>query len=326
MNFTKVEGGGYRIGIPVPFPMQYVYCYLLPKEDAFVLIDTGYNYRKAREAWEEVFRELSLSPGRIEAIFVTHFHPDHSGLADWMQNKTGAPVYMHTLDLQMMEQVWGEGSIQSQRIRVMAERHGVPETLSKEIALHMDKMAETMRPLPSIQKLDHEPVFMGRQWKVLLTPGHSDGMFCLYEESTGTIFLSDLILDPITPNISVWPGTSQRPLHEYFESLEKIRELPINIAYTAHGNPIYHVKERIDELIKHHEKRLSAMETLADHSTVYQIASAIFSHRKLNPHQWRFAIAETIAHMHYLEEEGRVKHITDKHGAITYQQNHQPAT
>ncbi|WP_079525771.1 MBL fold metallo-hydrolase [Halobacillus hunanensis] len=316
MNLTKIEGIGYRIGIPVPFPMKYVYCYLLPSEDSYVLIDTGYNYRKAREAWEEVFAQLSIPPASIRAIYVTHFHPDHSGLAHWMQVKTGAQVYMHASDKEMMERVWGKESVQTTRIEEMMEGHGVPAALSSEIASHMDNMSQHMRPLPEIHELDHEPVFMDSSWQVLHTPGHSDGMICFYNEQEQKMFSSDLILNPITPNISVWPGASQQPLHDYHLSLQKIKSLPVETAYTAHGDLIHHVKERIDELIAHHDQRLEQMQALADGRTAYQIASTVFAHRDLTPHQWRFAMAETIAHLHYLAEEKRIRTWKDREGTV----------
>ncbi|MFD2924573.1 MBL fold metallo-hydrolase [Halobacillus naozhouensis] len=326
MNLNKIEGNGYRIGIPVPFPMKYVYCYLLPSDDSYVLIDTGYNYGKAREAWEEVFDQLTVDPLSIRAIYVTHFHPDHSGLAHWMQQKTGAAIYMHASDREMMDRVWGKGTVQTARIEEMMKKHGVPAALSSEIADHMDKMSQQMRPLPDIQELDHDPVFMDSSWQVLHTPGHSDGMFCLYNEQEQKVFSSDLILYPITPNISVWPGASQRPLHDYHLSLQKIKRLPVKTAYTAHGEPIHNVKERIDELIEHHDQRLKQMEELAGGLTAYQIASTVFAHRDLTPHQWRFAMAETIAHLHYLEEEKRTRTWKDHEGTIYNEHIHKTVT
>ena len=36
--------------------------------------------------------------GRSKRILLTHFHPDHSGSAAYLQRVTGAPVYVHEAD------------------------------------------------------------------------------------------------------------------------------------------------------------------------------------------------------------------------------------
>ncbi|PLR81229.1 MBL fold metallo-hydrolase [Bacillus sp. V33-4] len=308
MNIEKVDFGGYRIGIPVPFPMKYVYCYLYPHKDHYILIDAGFNYKEARSAWQEVLKELGISPREIQTIYLTHFHPDHSGLAGWMQQYTGAEVYMHEIDLQMMERVWGEGSLQTQRIEEMNLNHGVPPQLSTDISSHMELLGNHVLPLPEVKPIKGAMVeFGGETWEIIHTPGHSNGHICFYLEEEKLLISGDHILDKITPNISLWPGASQTPLHDYVASLYKVKALQVKRALSAHGIIINKVNERIDELIQHHEHRLTEMEKLAQGRTAYQVANDIFAHKHLSPHQWRFAIAETMAHLEYLARENRVK-------------------
>jgi len=306
MNIEKIEFGGYRIGIPVPFPMKYVYCYLFKQNDGYCLIDVGLNYSAAREAWQEVFDHLGIKFDDVHTIYLTHFHPDHSGLSGWMQEQTGADLFMNEVDAAMIERVWGEGSVQVARMKEMVLQHGVPENLANGIADHMDKLHKNVLPLPLVKPIGATIEFGDQQWSVIHTPGHSEGHVCFFHEKEGILIGGDHILERITPNISVWPGASQHPLHEYIDSLRKVRKYPIKKIYSAHHSPVLNVTERIDELIQHHEERLDYIESLADHKTTYEIAKVLFSHRELNPHQWRFAIAETIAHLNYLEREGRV--------------------
>ncbi|MFS0820200.1 MBL fold metallo-hydrolase [Bacillus sp. 1P02SD] len=305
MNIEKIEFGGYRIGIPVPFPMKYVYCYLFKQNDGYVMIDVGLNYRAAREAWQEVFDRLGITPRDIHTIYLTHFHPDHSGLSGWMQEQSGAELYMNEIDARMIDRVWGEGSKQVARMKEMVLQHGVPEDLADGIADHMEKLGQNVLPLPVAKPISDTIEFGDKQWIVIHTPGHSEGHVCFFQEEEGILIGGDHILEKITPNISVWPGASQHPLHEYIDSLRKIGQYPIKKIYSAHHSPVLNVKERINELIQHHDERLAYIESLADYKTTYEIAKELFSHRELNPHQWRFAIAETIAHLNYLEREGR---------------------
>jgi glyoxylase-like metal-dependent hydrolase (beta-lactamase superfamily II) len=307
MTIEQIESGGYRIGIPVPFPMKYVYCYLFKQKENFVLIDVGFNYPAAKEAWEEVFVHLGIEPTKIKTIYLTHFHPDHSGLCGWMQQRTDAHVYMHEIDMNMMEQVWGENSVQTVQMKQMILDYGVPEQLSGDIITHMKKITNHVLPLPAVSSIGSQVEFNDQIWKVIHTPGHSAGHICFYQEEDQVLLAGDHVLDKITPNISVWPGSSQNPLHEYVESLLKIKSFPAKKVYSAHGHVIENLDERVDELIRHHEERLLKMEALADQKTAYQIAEQLFAHKELSPHQWRFAIAETIAHLHYLEKENRIR-------------------
>lgn len=308
MNIAQIEDIGYRIGIPVPFPMKYVYCYLLKQDDGYVLIDVGLNYSKARETWEQVFEYLAINPKEIRTIYLTHFHPDHSGLAGWMQGLTGARVYMHEIDAKMLERVWGKDSMQSTRMKEMVLNHGVPEKLSEEIMIHMDKLNNSVLPLPIVEIIGDKVEFSGLVWQVIHTPGHSEGHICFLQEEEQILIAGDTVLEKITPNISVWPGSSQKPLHEYIESLQMLKELPVKVAYSAHHTPITQFKQRIDEIILHHDERLDKIEKLAENKTAFEIAEVLFAHKSLNPHQWRFAIAETIAHLNYLEQEMRIEH------------------
>ncbi|WP_227935168.1 MBL fold metallo-hydrolase [Alkalihalobacillus deserti] len=306
MNIEEIESGGYRIGIPIPFPMKYVYCYLFPKNEDYVLIDVGFNYQAGREAWEEVFTYLNINPSQINTIYLTHFHPDHSGLCGWMQQKTGAKVYMHEIDMNMMERVWGENSIQTKSMKEMILDYGVPAQLSEVIIEHMEKITKHVLPLPKIEPISREVEFGEKIWDVIHTPGHSTGHICFYQKEEQILIAGDHVLDKITPNISVWPGSSQEPLHEYIDSLLKIKQFPIKVVYSAHGKLIEDLNTRIDELILHHEERLSKIENHANTKTAFEIAEVLFAHKELSPHQWRFAIAETLAHLFFLEQENRV--------------------
>ncbi|MFL6554673.1 MAG: MBL fold metallo-hydrolase, partial [Bacillus sp. (in: firmicutes)] len=249
VTIEPIDFNGYRIGIPIPFPMKYVYCYLFKQDNDYVLIDVGYNNKRGRDAWEEAFQELNIHPNQINTIYLTHFHPDHAGLAGWMQQLTGAPIYMHEIDAQMMQHVWGDESRQAENIKEMVARHGTPLVLADEIERQMELMIDHIRPLPAISVIAEQVEFAEKHWKVIHTPGHSTGHICFFQEEEKVLISGDHILDKITPNISVWPGSSQTPLHDYIKSLYKVRDLHVKKAFTGHGNPIDHVNMRIDQLL-----------------------------------------------------------------------------
>ncbi len=89
--------------------------------------------------------------------------------------------------------------------------------------------------------------------------------------------------------------------------------------------PIFSAGQRIDELIQHHKTRATeAAAVVADRlKTAYQIASDMTWGIKFDAwenfpvlQKW-FATGETIAHLRYLEDEGRIVRKT-KNGRIVY--------
>jgi glyoxylase-like metal-dependent hydrolase (beta-lactamase superfamily II) len=79
--------------MPLPFALNHINLWLLEDDDGWVIVDTGF----ALDAVKDV---LAAGPGAagddaavaesISRIIVTHFHPDHLGLAAWLQELTGA--------------------------------------------------------------------------------------------------------------------------------------------------------------------------------------------------------------------------------------------
>ena len=67
---------------------------------------------------------------------------------------------------------------------------------------------------------------------------------------------------------------------------------------------------------QHHEERLERMRNLAKTGkTAYETATEVFRDKALTAHQWRFAMAETIAHLDYLAAEGKLA--KEQRGGIT---------
>jgi glyoxylase-like metal-dependent hydrolase (beta-lactamase superfamily II) len=302
MDIEHISKEIYRIPIPIPFPMKYVYCYMFRENTGWSIVDTGLNYPPAIEAWREVFNRLKVNPKSIHSIYLTHFHPDHFGLAGWMQDITGAKVFISEKDFHMAKRVWSEHSEQASRVGEMCRINGVPEKLMDEIVENMQKIQKHVWPLPDLTILKEEEITLGKEkWQVLSAPGHSDGLICFYQPEKKWLIAADHILDKITPNISLWPGANPNPLGNYLHSINKMQFMDVCLTLPAHGKLIDDLSGRIQQLNNHHQKRLDDIYVLAkDGKNAYQIALTIFQHKNLTAHQWRFAIAETMAHLEFL--------------------------
>jgi glyoxylase-like metal-dependent hydrolase (beta-lactamase superfamily II) len=112
----------------------------------------------------------------------------------------------------------------------------------------------------------------------------------------------------ITPNIGVWPEGDPDPLGRFLASLHDLKRLDVRLALPGHKSLITDWAGRVDELLAHHETRLAhTLAAVEGGATVYETARRIFDSGAFSPHEWRFALAETLAHLDYLERRGKVR-------------------
>ncbi len=149
------------------------------------------------------------------------------------------------------------------------------------------------------------------------TPGHSSGHMCLYEPARKVLIAGDHILNDITPNIT-WAPDFENPLDQYFKSLNKVDALDVNLVLPGHRTINKDHHNRIKEIKKHHQRRLDeVILALKDgEQTAFHIASKLSwdikysSWESFPPGAKSFAVGEALAHIKYLECDGRIECLT----------------
>src|SRR5699024_7146153 len=135
----------------------------------------------------------------------------------------------------------------------------VPAALARQVFDTLRAFVEGVMPRLRVDHLfsEGECVHFGKYtYEIIFTPGHSDGLICLYNKDQGVLFSTDHILPKITPNISYWFHGDPNPLQTYLQSLEKVKRLDAHYVIPSHGKPFYGANERIEEIVDHHEERL----------------------------------------------------------------------
>jgi glyoxylase-like metal-dependent hydrolase (beta-lactamase superfamily II) len=302
----------YQLKLPVPFPLKFVASYLVsddPNGSGWTVIDPGFDYPPAREAWESGAAELGLEfEHDISRIIVTHLHPDHIGLARWLEEQSGAPVFMLGEEIESARRVWAPESGTEDFVGFLV-RNGMDPHTAEATASGTKlgvRLPERLIPLQSGDAME----LGGSEARVIHTPGHTDFHFVLHDERRRILFGGDHVLLEITPNIGVYNHTVLQPLQRYFASLKELRGLSVETVLPGHG-PLFHdLSGRIDEILQHHEERLAVMHSAFDGkaATPFEITRRVFS-EDLSDHQLRFALAETLAHLEYLAEEGRAERL-----------------
>ena len=156
----------------------------------------------------------------------------------------------------------------------------------------------------------------GHDLRCVLTPGHTPGHMCLYEAESKWLFSGDHVLFHISPNICRWSSMPDA-LGSYLESLQKVRDLPVELLLPAHRQETGDLTARVDELTAHHLRRIeNAWQTVREEPglTAYEIAGRM--RWKIRSRSWEdfpltqkfFAVGEALAHLDYLEVRGRIAH------------------
>ena len=87
----EVAQGLNWLRVPLPISLDHINLWLLKDGDSWVIVDTGLDHKICRAVWEQVFNRF-IAPKDVSKIIVTHFHPDHIGLAAWLQSQCGCPI------------------------------------------------------------------------------------------------------------------------------------------------------------------------------------------------------------------------------------------
>jgi len=299
----------FKVRLPLPFKLDHVNCYAIKGQDGWSIVDAGLNYGPSRKVWSEFMDRQGFGAGDITGIFVTHYHPDHYGAAGWLQQLSGAPVHMSPVDIDLTEKIWKHNRRNTEMLSRMYLENGVPAGLITKMLDDIVDMRPMVTPHPDITTLSgEEEVRLGdRYFRVVGTPGHSDGHVCFYNKESGILLSGDHLLPDITSNISLWPQSHPNPLDNFLTSLAENRRLKISLVLPAHGKCFTNVAQRLAELEDHHRDRLNAMKRITSRgATAYQVCLEVFGNG-LSLHEMRFAMTETLAHLVYLEKRGELR-------------------
>jgi glyoxylase-like metal-dependent hydrolase (beta-lactamase superfamily II) len=207
--------------------------YLVEDGDAVTIVDCG--FPRSWGGLQSALSELGRSPGQVEAIVLTHAHPDHIGFAERARTEWHVPVWLHERDRSLSRHPFNYEKEHSPL------RHVSPYTL--RTAAMMGAMGALLtKPIGDVRAFAEEDVLdvPGRPTP-LHTPGHTHGHTAFHFADRGAVVVGDALVtvEPYSgkPGPRLVSGAANVDSREAMASLARIAETSAGTVLVGHGPP-----------------------------------------------------------------------------------------
>ncbi|MDM7998815.1 MAG: MBL fold metallo-hydrolase [Dehalococcoidia bacterium] len=306
--------------LKLPFPLQLdqlaVNAYLIQGDKGWLLIDTGWNTSQAFAAMERQLAEIGLTFRNISLILITHFHPDHYGLAGRLVQSSGARVALHRIEKDFIDSRYMHMDGLLDETAAILRANGVPEKDLPRLQKASLGVRQYVAPVsPEVMLNGGETINQGPfQFEVIWTPGHSPGHVCLLERHRRILISGDHVLPATFSNVGLHSQSGPDPLPNYLRSLRAMDQLDVDLVLPAHEHVFSGLRPRVQEILHHHEERKKAIMAVLREGprTAYDISLRIpwivngvtMTFDQLQALDRRLAVMSAMAHLEPLCNEG----------------------
>ncbi|CAM2140045.1 MBL fold metallo-hydrolase [Pararobbsia alpina] len=336
-HVVEVAPGVRWIRMPLPFALDHINLWLLRDEidgvAGWTVIDCGITDPSIKAHWEQIF-DQHLDGLPVLRVLVTHFHPDHVGLAHWISAGGDKQRWDVRLWMSLGEYMTartlclGDVSGSSAGGEAAAKHfilHGMhDEDAIEKIRARKDYYSKLVPKMPeSYRRLrEGDTVRIGeRDWRVITGFGHSSEHCALYSAQGEILISGDMVLPRISTNVSVFDVEPEaNPLAWFLDSLGRYDDLPEQtLVLPSHGKPFCGLHTRLGQLRDHHAARLQEVRDACAvrPQSAADILPMMFK-RKLDTHQITFAMGEALAHLHVLWHGGELRRVRGEDGVLRF--------
>ena len=281
--------------------------YIVGEGDVAV-IDPGPLVESHREALM-----AALAGQRVRAILVTHCHRDHSPLAAWLAEYSGAPTVAfgpHVTDPNWIED-------DNEPIDPADMESDADDPLAQIGESDEDESVESVDTafVPDVRVTTGEVAVEGDGYtlRAVHTPGHTSNHLAFWFDEQRALFSGDHIMGWSTTVITPPDGD----MRDYFESLQRVRDLAPATLWPTHGSPVTDTVPFIDAFVAHRLGR-EAQVLAAVRGGVSSIPEMVpVLYASVDKRLHRAARRSVLAHMLKLVADGLVVFEGERAGVMT---------
>ena len=318
----EVAEGVFWLRLPLPMALDHVNCFAFDDGESWTLIDPGIDTRKCRAALQSAL-DGPLAGKPVGRVIVTHYHPDHIGLAGWLQAQ-GAELWTTRTS-------W----LFARMLQLDAQPVPVGETLEfwrgagmdaalldKRAAERPFNFADCVHPLPLgyRQIRDGEVLRIGgRDWITRFGHGHAPDHATFWATDGSLVIGGDQLLPSISANLGVYASEPEAdPVAEWIASAESFQPFATEaqLVLPGHKLPFTGLPLRLRQMIENHSGALRRLEKLLGDApcTACECFPALFK-RPIGEGEYGLALVEAVAHLNHLWHKGQVIRTRREDGA-----------
>lgn len=253
-----------------------------------VVIDPGPILDSHRDALWSALRHR-----KVVGIVVTHCHSDHSPLAHWLHEETGAPRYAigpHRVYEDFVEEDDHDPS-EDELDDNKAEEKEERETI--DLAFR-----------PDVAVVDGEKFLQTSEFSLtaVATPGHTSNHLCVAMDAQSALFTGDHVMGWSTTVVSPPDGD----MAAYIESMHKVIGRHDEILWPTHGGPVTDPRPFLQAYLQHRlDRERQIVEQIAlGNSTIPGIVKVLYANVDKRLH--RPARRSVWSHIRKLVNENRL--------------------
>ncbi len=295
MTPELIEPGLWRIPLSMPVGPESVNVYLLRAQEGWMLIDSGLGFPPVYEELAAALAQAAVEPTQLGQILLTHVHPDHSGNAPQLARLSGAVVYVHRADIELLDWILRPGA--AERLGATLLAAGAEPDRVAGVVVSAARLFALFPPLTGCRLLHHGdsfPTALG-PLEVIHTPGHSPGHVCFHLPERGLLVAGDTVLQEIFPHIGF--VEEHDCLGDFLLTLDRLQALGEARVLPGHGLPFdglgaWRQRTRAEAL-----RRLERVRSLAAEGlNPAQIADRIWQ-RDLRGTDYQLALTSVLAQL-----------------------------
>ena len=269
--------------------------------DGATLVDVGCGKEEVYLRLKEFLASHGMGIGDVHTVVLTHAHPDHMGAMRYLLEEISPRVFLHPVEIPLAAE---PSRLNHTFDMALPLRYGInPLGLDNPDILEYFSNLCPMARADATHAIDPDgELELGRfRFRVVVTPGHANGLVSLFEPRSGMLFTADAVGD-----VTAWYSPSSGGLTGFLAGLEVLAGLPASFLVPSHGK----ISERPGEEIA----RTRAYLLRREERVLRELATGPLAFPELVRHIFRNPMIHLFpgpqilqCHLDKLQSEGRVR-------------------